>query len=754
MLQPARFPNPRIAAFGDLQRRLATLNRDVVVNDVIRKGAADRVAKAQALVLAAQQKAKPQRLVLQRKAAQDIAKTMKARLQNAAKSVTHPSPEALLQGLAGRLSTHDALGRRASDMIRVGDLSKPDAARATTFIIDTGRTSSRDDVANAIARALAPWSSGRRAADWLRVEPLYRKRKTDRLFCADLAIPRADAFAARFKLAALIRRAGGFASVQFERSDSLRFACTWHRTSPAPVDTEWNLRLMRVIDAWALTPPQGGRTQGEGVWIGHPDTGWNENPEYDHDQIDRARQHNTFFNTSGEDVAKHPTYPQMGPVLNTLTHGSGTGSVMISHKATRIAVNPVPTGPGPDHPVPDGVQISGVAPLAKVIPVRCVDGVILLPDNRNLGRAIEYLMDLGDPQPAVISISLGGAPHYTLQDIIREAVRDKHIIVVAAAGQYAVTSTDNTTVEPASYPGVVAAGGCTDIGHPWDLALSGPAVAVSAPATGVDRADYKNGATVQPVVVWGDGTSFAAAQVASIAALWVAFWGRQQLLDKYRPAKVPLGHVFRQLAMQTANPQRIVDNTTPLLPCSEPWPRDRYGAGIIDARALLQAALPEPGDVMEPPKQQQNLITGIPEVNEWFDDLIGDLEKLGSDAVREGRELIGEIGRQGDMWIRAGERLAAQTTRQAERAALDLWTNAEALAGGAVGAAQGAARTIADQARALWDDVSQAAEDAADAAADGATQFADACEQGVKDLANSAEDAGDAVVGWVSSWFD
>ena len=556
-------------------------------------------------------------------------------------------------------------------------------------------------------------------------------------------------------MAALIRRAGGFASVQFERSDSLQFACTWHRTSPAPVDTEWNLRLMRVIDAWALTPPQGGRTQGEGVWIGHPDTGWNESPEYDRDQIDRARQHNAFFNTSGEDVAKHPTYPQMGPVLNTLTHGSGTGSVMVSHKATRIAVNPVPTGPGPDHPVPDGVQISGVAPRAKVIPVCCVDGVILLPDNRNLGRAIEYLHGPGQPptgghldQPRRCA-PLHAAGHHP-----RGGARQAHHRCRRRRPVHAFTSTDNTTVEPASYPGVVAAGGCTDIGHPWDLALSGPAVAVSAPATGVYCADYKNSATVQPVVVWGDGTSFAAAQVASIAALWVAFWGRQQLLDKSRPAKVPLGHVFRQLAMQTANPQRIVDNTTPLLPCSEPWPRDRYGAGIIDARALLQAALPEPGDVMEPPKQQQNLITGIPEVNAWFDDLIGDLEKLGSDAVREGRELIGEIGRQGDMWIRAGERLAAQTTRQAERAALDLWTNAEALAGAAVGAAQGAAHTIADQARALWDDASQAAEDAADAAADGATQFADACEQGVKDLANSAEDAGDAVVGWVSSWFD
>jgi hypothetical protein len=56
------------------------------------------------------------------------------------------------------------------------------------------------------------------------------------------------------------------------------------------------------------------------------------------------------------------------------------------------------------------------------------------------------------------------------RDIIREAIRDKHIIVVAAAGQYAFTSTENSTVEPASYPGVVAASGCTDIGHPWDLA--------------------------------------------------------------------------------------------------------------------------------------------------------------------------------------------------------------------------------------------------------------------------------------------
>jgi hypothetical protein len=44
---------------------------------------------------------------------------------------------------------------------------------------------------------------------------------------------------------------------------------------------------------------------------------------------------------------------------------------------------------------------------------------------------------------------------------------------------------------------------------------------------------------------------------------------------------------------------------------------------------------------MDPPKQQQNLITGIPEVDEWFDNRIGDLEKLGADVVaRQGFEPV------------------------------------------------------------------------------------------------------------------
>lgn len=440
-----------------------------------------------------------------------------------------------LRRLVGKVASFDLINRRLKHLALTTNPRSLEPYRETTLIVETGKRSKAEDVANDVFRVLGSVLKTGSDRSWVQVEPLYRKHRVDEIFSVRIAIQRREVFPRRFRLAAHLRKGCGFRSVQYERADHLRLLCDWRHTDPTPSDTEWSLRVMNVFDAWDITPPDGGARKGLGVVIGHPDTGWNVHPEYDVEHIDVERAHNTFFDSTGEDAAKHPTFLQAFPI-NNLTHGTGTGSVIVSGVADdrRTQVNPVPGGAG--QATEGEVEITGVAPRATIVPVRCVDAVELAPDNRNLGRAIEYLMDLNDPPVSVISISVGGAPHYSLEGIIRRAVTEKNIIVVAAAGQYAFSTWDNSVIEPADYQHVVAVAGCTDIPHPWSLSLQGPRVAVSAPARGVYCADYANSATVTPVVLWGEGTSFSAAEVAGVAALWIAFWGRDALACQVRRA--------------------------------------------------------------------------------------------------------------------------------------------------------------------------------------------------------------------------
>jgi hypothetical protein len=74
----------------------------------------------------------------------------------------------------------------------------------------------------------------------------------------------------------------------------------------------------------------------------------------------------------------------------------------------------------------------------------------------------------------------------------------------------------------------------------------------------------------------GDGTSFAVATLAGVAALWLAHHGPAAIKQKYGSSTQ---EVFRMLVTLT---------------CRTPagWDSSRYGAGIVDAEALLKAPLP------------------------------------------------------------------------------------------------------------------------------------------------------------------
>jgi thermitase len=80
------------------------------------------------------------------------------------------------------------------------------------------------------------------------------------------------------------------------------------------------------------------------------------------------------------------------------------------------------------------------------------------------------------------------------------------------------------------------------------------------------------------VVERGNGTSFAVAAAAGVAALWLSYHGKNQLVERYGLAGVPV--VFKELLERT---------------CAVPatgWNTDDFGHGIVDALALLRADLP------------------------------------------------------------------------------------------------------------------------------------------------------------------
>jgi hypothetical protein len=132
-------------------------------------------------------------------------------------------------------------------------------------------------------------------------------------------------------------------------------------------------------------------------------------------------------------------------------------------------------------------------------------------------------------------------------------------------------------VDPAAFESCIAVAGTRPDDRAWKGSARGSRVAISAPATQVWAADPKKDAAR------AQGTSFAVAIVAGVAALWLAHHGRARLLQRYG-GKVPLQYVFKYLLRRTAR-------SAPIDPAT-------YGPGIVDAVALLQADLPAPGTVV------------------------------------------------------------------------------------------------------------------------------------------------------------
>ncbi|MCY4596000.1 MAG: S8/S53 family peptidase [Bryobacterales bacterium] len=321
--------------------------------------------------------------------------------------------------------------------------------------------------------------------------------------------------------------------------DTRRRASAWGgRHKRGTERSAWALEQCNIPAAWTLVKDSG-KNPGEGVLIGHPDSGFIEHYEMDLDRV-RIDFDRDFVEDDQETRTKDGR------------HGLATASVIMSGEC---AV---------------GDMILGPATHAEILPLRVTKPGALRPapvlfcaGMRRLRNAVDYAVRHGCQ---VISMSLGGLPSKSVRKAIRRS-NERGVIVCAAAGNYV-----RFVVWPAYYPETIAAAGSNVDRGPWAHSSRGPAVDVVAPAESVWRATVSEKG--DQVVRRGHGTSYAVALTAGIAAVWRAY--HSQELKKRHPSEIPA--LFRRLLKRTASKKHQLGRG--------------FGAGIVDAKALLDAPLP------------------------------------------------------------------------------------------------------------------------------------------------------------------
>lgn len=325
-------------------------------------------------------------------------------------------------------------------------------------------------------------------------------------------------------------------------------------TKPLPEsdDPAWSIKQVRVVEAWRSFPPD--KEPGEGVIVGHPDTGYSEHPEI----ISR------LLVKKGHDYVKDDVDPKDdldGGVLLFPGHGTGTSSVIVS-----------PKGAQGDYGSSNGepVAVWGVAPGARLIPLRVSRSVVLdVPwagsGVLSLARAIELAADRG---AHVISMSVGtGFANSRLLKAVQYAQR-RGVIVLAAAGNYVPF-----VVWPAAYSEVIAVAASNARRKTWKYSSFGSAVDVTAPGESVWCAGVSRPAKFS--VGRGSGTSYAVATVAGVAALWLSHHGRDKLEKRFGAEKIPI--IFNRILRDTCEPV--------------PGWKPGFGRGLVNAEKVLAADL-------------------------------------------------------------------------------------------------------------------------------------------------------------------
>jgi hypothetical protein len=370
-----------------------------------------------------------------------------------------------------------------------------------------------------------------------------------------------------------------------EGVDDLFLSVTCWVPEDTSVDRDWAVKSIRAPQAWA-------RSRGAGVLVVQPDTGVAR-----HQELNQALDVTKAFNVL--DGTADPSDPLQSTMQNP-GHGTSTASVVASRAAGGVF---------------------GSAPGAKVAPVRCVNSVVLGLDPTPVAKAILHAVSV---DADVISMSLGGGFH---SPVVAKALRraaEAGIIAVAAGGN----CVQPLVVYPASDPNCIAMGGVNRLDRPWKGTSRGRRIDVSAPAENVYvavRRPDDGGATnrIKP----SQGTSFATALTAGVAALWVGHFGREAIRDEATRRGVMVNDLFRAALKATARP-----------PASGTWDSRKFGAGIVDADRLLSlrlAAIPAAAAPESAPEEPTDdaLVAAMEQARDAIARGDGDWSRVGAEAI-------------------------------------------------------------------------------------------------------------------------
>ncbi|WP_328422949.1 MULTISPECIES: type VII secretion-associated serine protease mycosin [unclassified Micromonospora] len=240
------------------------------------------------------------------------------------------------------------------------------------------------------------------------------------------------------------------------------------------VEMPWALRRLEPSSAWPLS-------RGAGVTVAVIDSGVSAIHPLLKGQVMEGRDFNSLPANQGQ--------------CDLVGHGTMVAGIIAGREGT-------------------GVPFSGIAPAARILPIR------VLPDAKGtndealpgqIAAAIDWAVDNGAD---VINLSLVTLPRPELAEAVENALA-KGVVLVAAAGNRQEQQEDKPAY-PAAYPGVIAVAGVDEQGGHVGTSVSGTYVDVAAPGLNiVGPAPGGSGYRAEPT----GGTSFAAAYVSGVAAL-------------------------------------------------------------------------------------------------------------------------------------------------------------------------------------------------------------------------------------------